>query len=94
MKNETSTPARLVTAPLPELLAEANATVIIAPKRYDNFEGIAIAGQSGGNHIVLPRGRSARQRNTMARMLVGRLLGAEMAQLPASLEVRTYGGAR
>lgn len=86
------TPSRLVTAPLPELLAEANATVIIAPKRYDHFEGIALTSPSGKSQIVLPRGRSAREQNTMARYLVGRLLHAPMALLPASLEVRTYGG--
>ncbi|MEU7032701.1 hypothetical protein ABZ958_03320 [Streptomyces sp. NPDC046237] len=87
-------PSRLATAPLPELLAEANATIVIAPKRYTDFEGLALTAPSGENQIVLPRGRSARQRDTLARLLVGRLLGTPMAPLPASIEVRTYGGAR
>ncbi|WP_329114508.1 hypothetical protein [Streptomyces sp. NBC_01353] len=86
--------ARLVTAPLPELLAEANAQIFETSVADDTFYGEVVRPHAGAAIVCLPKGRSARERDTMARILVGRLLGTPMAPIPASLEVRTYGGAQ
>ncbi|MFE0651024.1 hypothetical protein ACFVZH_20785 [Streptomyces sp. NPDC059534] len=88
------TTARLLSAPLPELLAEVGAEIIDAPAQYDSFEGVALRPQTGPIQVVLPKGRSAQYRDTMARALVGRLIGTDLKPLPASLEVRTFGGSR
>ncbi|MER7953870.1 hypothetical protein [Streptomyces sp. NPDC096030] len=68
-------PTRLATTPLTELLAEANATIVTAVKRYPNFDGQTLQLHAGQYVIVLPKGRSVRSREVMARELVGRLLG-------------------
>lgn len=86
--------SRLITAPLPELLAEANAEIIDSSICDANFFGAAVQNRNGRISLHLPTGRSDRERDTMVRALVGRLVGADLKPLPASLEVRTYGGAR
>lgn len=83
---------RLLSTPLPTLLAEVGAEIIDAPAEYDDFEGIAVRPHVGPIQVVLPKGRSSQYRETMARALVGRLCGTDLKPLPASLEVRTYGG--
>ncbi|MFD6360171.1 hypothetical protein ACFWFX_09990 [Streptomyces roseolus] len=88
------TPARLLSAPLADLLAEVDAEVLDAPAEYDAFEGVALKPRKGPIQIVLPKARSAAHRDVMARVLVGRLLGTELAPLPASLQSRTVGGVR
>ncbi|MFE7580763.1 hypothetical protein ACFU5Y_04245 [Streptomyces gardneri] len=88
------TVARLLSAPLPELLAEANAEIVDAPIEFDAFEGVALKPYAGPIQVFLPKARSAAHRDAMARLVVGRLFGANLAPLPTSLEVRTYGGAK
>ncbi|MER7623917.1 hypothetical protein [Streptomyces sp. NPDC126503] len=90
---ESSTFARLLSAPLPELLAEANAEIMDAPSELEAFEGVALRSPKGSIQVVLPKARSARFRDTMARRLVGQLLGADLLPMSA-LDVHTFGGAR
>lgn len=88
------TTARLFSAPLPELLAAANAEIVDTSVTDDTFFGEVLKPRVGTSLVVLPQGRSAGERDTMTRYLVGRLLGTPMLRLPASLEARTFGGAR
>ncbi|MFD3532065.1 hypothetical protein [Streptomyces sp. NPDC058664] len=83
---------RLLSAPLPELLAESGAEIIDSSIRDAGFFGAAVQNRDGRISLHLPAGRSDRERDTMARALVGRLFGTDLKPLPASLEVRTYGG--
>lgn len=85
---------RLLSAPLPELLAETNAEIVDSSIRDAGFYGAAVQARNGRISLHLPTGRSDRERDTMIRALVGRLVGSDLKPLPASLEVRTYGGAR
>ncbi|GHG15213.1 hypothetical protein ACFFSH_39970 [Streptomyces filamentosus] len=94
MSDQPLTPARLLSVPLADLLAEVDAEVLDAPAEYDVFEGVALKPRSGRIQIVLPKARSAAHRDVMARVLVGRLLGTDLAPLPASLESRSFGGVR
>ncbi|MET9950192.1 hypothetical protein ABZ135_01405 [Streptomyces sp. NPDC006339] len=87
------TTARLFSAPLSELLVEANVEIVEAPAEYEGFEGIALKPHVGPIQVVLPKQQSARSRDAMTRLLVGRLLGTPMLPLPESLEARTFGGA-
>ncbi|GHF76932.1 hypothetical protein ACFFSH_39900 [Streptomyces filamentosus] len=89
------TPARLLSTPLADLLAEVDAEVTEAPSEYgDAFEGVFIKPYIGPIQIVLPKARNAAHRDVMARVLVGRLLGTDLAPLPSSLESRSFGGVR
>ena len=85
--------ARLLSAPLPELLAEAGAEIVDSSIRDTEFYGAAVQRRGEPIRLLLPTGRTARERDTMARVLVGKLLGTDLKPLPASLEARTYGGA-
>lgn len=85
---------RLLSAPLPELLAESGAEIVDSSIRDAEFFGAAVQSRNGRISLHLPTGRSDRERDTMVRALVGRLVGADLKPLPVSLEVRTYGGAQ
>lgn len=87
------TPARLLSAPLADLLVEANAEIVDAPSEFDAFEGVALRSPQGAIQVVLPKHRSARFRDTMARRLVGQVIGADLLPM-AALDVRTFGGVR
>ena len=87
------TAARLLSTPLSALLAEVGAEIVDAPAEYDNFEGVALKPHVGPIQVVLPKARSARHRETMARLVVGQLLGADITP-PASVDIRTFGGAK
>jgi hypothetical protein len=89
----TLTVDRLLSAPLPTLLAEVGAEIVDAPTEYDDFEGVALKPRVGPIQVVLPTARSARHREAVARLIVGQLLGADITP-PKSLDVRTYGGTR
>lgn len=91
--NNPLTPARLLSAPLADLLAEANAEIVDAPSEFDAFEGVALRSPKGSIQVVLPKDRSARFRETMARRLVGQLLGADLLPMGA-LDAYTFGGVR
>jgi hypothetical protein len=82
---------RLLSAPLPELLAEVGAEIVDAPASDDTTLG-RLEGRLGAARLTMPAGRSAFERDTVARILVGKLLGAPMRPVPASLDVRTFGG--
>lgn len=92
-KSSPLTPARLFSVPLPELLAESNAEIVDSSITDAEFFGAAVQRRGEPIRLLLPTGRSARERDTMIRMLVGRLVGADLKTLPASLEARTFGGA-
>lgn len=84
---------RLLSAPLSELLAEVGAEIIDAPTDDSTMLG-RIEGRPGAARLCMPTGRSPFERDTVARILVGKLVGAPMRPVPPSIEVNTYGGAR
>ncbi|MGA5869281.1 hypothetical protein [Streptomyces cinereoruber] len=67
---------RLLSAPLPELLASSNAEIVDSPIVHPSFYGLALQDRDGGISLHLPANRSAAERDVMARQLVGRLLSA------------------
>ena len=69
------TPARLLSAPLPELLAATNAEIVESSIKDDEFFGAAIQRRGEPIRLFLPSGRDAAERDRMARLLVGQLLG-------------------
>ena len=93
MSNQPLTVDRLLSAPLADLLAEVGAEIVDAPANDESMLG-RIEGRPGAALLTMPAGRSAFERDTVARMLVGKLLGAPMRPVPPSLDVRTFGGAK
>ena len=83
---------RLFSAPLPELLAETDAVIVESSITDDEFFGAVTALPGGRIQLYMPAGRDAVERDHMVRVLVGRLVGASLAPLPATL--KTLGGAR
>ncbi|PVC73492.1 hypothetical protein [Streptomyces sp. CS081A] len=67
---------RLLSAPLPELLASSGAEIIDSSIQDAGFYGAAVQRRDGGISLHLPTGRSAAERDIMARQLVGRLIVA------------------
>ncbi|MFB9438059.1 hypothetical protein [Streptomyces showdoensis] len=90
----TLSTARLFSAPLPELLAEADAKIVESSIDDSDYYGAIVKPPVGPAIVCIPESRSAAERSVMARLLVGRLLGAPMLPLPSSVEARTFGGAR
>ena len=84
---------RLLSAPLPELLAEVGAEIIDTPADDDITLG-RIEGRLGAAQLRMPTGRSDFERDTVIRILVGKLVGAPMRPVPPSIDVRAFGGAR
>ena len=94
---KSSTPLtvdRLLSAPLPELLAEVGAEIVDTSVTDDTFFGQVVKPRTGTALLCMPKGRSAFERDTIARILVGKLVGAPMRPVPPSLDVRTYGGTK
>ena len=67
---------RLLSAPLPELLATSGAEVIDSSITDAEFYGAAVQHRSGGIRLHLPANRTAEERDLMVRTLVGRVLAA------------------
>ncbi|MFC8009127.1 hypothetical protein [Streptomyces cinereoruber] len=77
--NSPATPLtvdRLLSAPLPELLASSNAEIVDSSIQDAGFYGAAVHRRDGGISLHLPKGRSAAERDVMVRQLVGRLVSA------------------
>lgn len=72
------TPDRLLSAPLPELLTAANAEIVDTSVTDETFSGWVVKPHVGASLVVLPNGRSARERDAMVRILVGQLLGGAL----------------
>lgn len=80
-------PARLMGAPLPQLLTEADAEIYDSSITDAKFFGCAIERKDGHIALAMPSGRDVVERDTVARILLGKVLGIPMAPLPRSLRV-------
>lgn len=76
------TASRLIEAPLPQLLAEVDAEVYDSSIIDDGFFGAAVQRKDGHIALAMPPGREEFERDTVARMLLGKVLGVELAPLP------------
>jgi hypothetical protein len=80
-------PAHLLDAPLPQLLAELDAELYDSSITDADFFGAAILRGGGRFALAMPRGRDEFERDTVARMLLGMVLHVEMAPLPEWMHV-------
>jgi hypothetical protein len=84
-------PARLLGAPLPQLLTEADAEIYDSSITDSSFFGCAIERKDGHIALAMPPGRDEVERDTVARILLGKVLGISMTPLPRSLRVSIRG---
>lgn len=83
------TPARLLSTPLPELLAELGVESFPSTIREAGFFGALVQGSDG--HLVLTQpGQNPVAEDTLARAMLGRVFGVPLAPLPDCLEMSVY----
>lgn len=83
----TLTSGRLMDAPLADLLAELHVGLVEAEMpRAADFGCVGVL-PDGSQVLVLPPSRPAEERDTVARMLLGKWAGVPLAPLPASVEL-------
>ncbi|MFD3535323.1 hypothetical protein [Streptomyces sp. NPDC058664] len=76
----------LFSLPLDGLLAAARVQLVESSIADEDFFG-AVHVSSAGVSLHLPQGRPAAERDAVARLLLGRVLGVPPAPLPAGLVV-------
>lgn len=79
--------AHVLEAPLPVLLAEANARLLEVAIDDPRFFGSLVERPNGAAALLMPTGRSQSERDTIARMLLAQWAGLELAPLPQWLEM-------
>lgn len=77
-------PARLLSTPLPDLLAAADAVLVESSIRDRGFLGAAHP-RGDGWVLSMPANRPKVERDLVARYLLGRALGVDVAPLPGPL---------
>ncbi|MGK5733314.1 hypothetical protein [Streptomyces sp. URMC 124] len=77
--------ARLLSAPLAELLKETGAQLFESDITDEGFFGAVIV-RRGRIVLSMPKGRPARERDVIARGLLGNALGVELSRFPEPLE--------
>ncbi|MFD9564394.1 hypothetical protein [Streptomyces sp. NPDC059994] len=85
-------PDHLMSAPLPDLLVELDAELYDSSITDRTFFGCAIQRRDGHVALAMPPGRDEVERDTIARMLLGKLLGIQMAPLPRGLSAAVTAG--
>lgn len=85
-----TTPAvdHLMDAPLPRLLAELDVLLHDSSITDAGFFGAVVERRDGQLILAMPVGRSAFERDTVARMLLAELLGVEAAPIPEPLRMK------
>lgn len=78
-------PVRLWDAPLPVLLAECDAELVDPGIPDSEFFGAVVRRQDGHILLAMPAGRPEWEHDTVARGLLGNILGVDTAPLPAPL---------
>jgi len=77
---------RLLDAPLPELIAEADVELIESSITDENFYGAAIARKDKRTVVMLRAGLSDFEHDVIVRYLIGQSLHMDLTPLPAPFE--------
>lgn len=78
---------RLLDAPLPQLLVELDVELVDSSITDRTFFGAYVERRDGSRILSMPRGRSAFERDTVARMLLADALGLDAPPVPKVLEM-------
>jgi hypothetical protein len=83
----TITPARLLNAPLDELLIELDVQLHPSSITDPGFVGALIQRRDGSLVLSMPPGRPRLERDCVARAMLGRVVGVPMGPLPGMYEL-------
>lgn len=81
---------RLLSAPLPELIAETGVKLIESSITDENFCGAVVVRDGQPTALWMPPGRSDIENNVIARYLIGKALHIDLTPLPEPFEVETH----
>lgn len=79
----TLTAARLMDAPLADLLAETGVDIIDSSITDREFFGAVVQRGSGALLLTMPAGRSELEHDTVARYLLAQVFDVDLPELPA-----------
>ncbi|MFK0182036.1 hypothetical protein ACIQVR_39500 [Streptomyces xanthochromogenes] len=79
-------PTTLAEVPLPDLLAKLDAEIYDSSITDSGFFGCVIRRKDGHIALAMPPGRGEAERDTVARILLGKVLGIPVAPFPRSLQ--------
>lgn len=77
------TPARVLDAPLPDLLAETGVELVDSSITDAGFCGAIVQPKAGGIVLTMPTGRSELEHDSVARSLIAKLFNINLTELPA-----------
>ena len=80
---ECVTASHIMSAPLPDLLAEVGAELVESAIDDDGFFGAVVECRDGRIVLAMPQGRPGWERDVIARSLLGNVLGVGLSPLPA-----------
>lgn len=83
----TITLARLLDAPLDDLLLELDVELHLSSITDAGFYGAVVQRRDGQLILAMPRGRSSFERDTVARMLLSEVLSIDTAPVPSPLKL-------
>jgi hypothetical protein len=86
-QEQKTPPVDLLDTPLPELLAAFGVELTDSSIADPTFFGAFVEHGDGSRVLRMPRGRSAFERDTAARMLLAEGLGLAASPVPAPLQV-------
>jgi len=75
-------PARVLDAPLPDLLAELDVEIVPSSITDADFFGAVVQRKSGEVYLSMPAGRSELEHDTVARYLLAQVFDVDLPQLP------------
>ena len=81
------TPARLLDAPLDELLLELDVELHLSSITDPGFIGALIQREDGSLILSMPSGRPRLERDCAARAMLGRMVGVPLSELPEPYRV-------
>ncbi|KAB1973069.1 hypothetical protein [Streptomyces triticiradicis] len=80
-------PARLLSTPLPELLDDLGAELVESSITDPTFVGALVQRHDGSLILSMPPGRPRRERDCVARAMLGRMVGVPLGRLPEMYEL-------
>lgn len=81
------TVARLLDAPLPQLLAELDILLVDSSITDPGFIGAVVQRRDGSLVLSMPPGRPRLERDTVARAMLGQAIGVPLGRLPEMYEL-------
>jgi len=81
------TPAHLLNAPLPDLLAELGVALVTSSITDRTFCGGVAVRADGSFCVLMPPGRDPVEHDILARALIGTALGVPLLPLPEPFEI-------